>query len=224
MAGSAGLSDQLWGFPLSVFFEFCRNPYFIDLDVLCEEGLLTEKECKSYSWGQSVTEVDYSVLYENRYPLLHKAFERFRRKIPGEYVLFCEEQADWLNDYALFMALKDAHDGVSWNKWETKLKLREKAAIDMAKREFEKEIEFYKMVQYLFYRQWKALKQYANDKGVCIIGDVPIYVAMDSADVWAEPGSSTLIRNCSRLMWRAALRMHFPRMDSFGAIRCSAGT
>ena len=139
--------------PYQSFSSFAGNPYFIDLDVLCEEGLLTEKECKSYSWGQSVTEVDYSVLYENRYPLLHKAFERFRRKIPGEYVLFCEEQADWLNDYALFMALKDAHDGVAWNKWETKLKLREKAAIDMAKREFEKEIEFYKMVQYLLDRK-----------------------------------------------------------------------
>lgn len=174
--------------PYQSFSSFAGNPYFIDLDILCEEGLLTTKECKSYEWGSSVTQVDYNMLYENRYPLLHKAFARFCRKVPGDYAWFCEEQGDWLNDYALFMALKDAHDGVSWSKWEPELRLREKDAIAMAQKEYEKEIEFFKMVQYLFYRQWKALKQYANDKGIFIIGDVPIYVAMDSADVWAEPG------------------------------------
>lgn len=173
--------------PYQSFSSFAGNPYFIDLDILCEEGLLTVKECKSYKWGTSAIQVDYSTLYKNRYPLLHKAFERFRKNIPGDYASFCKEQGDWLDDYALFMALKDAHDGESWSKWEPELRLREKKAMAQAEKELAQEIDFYKMIQYLFYQQWHALKKYANDKGIGMIGDVPIYVAMDSADVWAEP-------------------------------------
>ena len=174
--------------PYQSFSSFAGNPYFIDLDILCEEGLLTTKECEAFAWGDSMTQIDYGILYENRYSLLHKAFGRFREKIPKDYVSFCREHEDWLSDYALFMALKDAHDGVSFCEWEPELRRREKEALAQAKKKLSKEVDFWKMLQYLFYQQWKALKTYANEKGIRIIGDVPIYVAMDSADVWAEPG------------------------------------
>ncbi len=173
--------------PYQSFSSFAGNPYFIDLDTLCQEKLLEKQECEMYQWGDDVTKINYSLLYENRYLLLHKAHERFQKKIPKDYKEFCQEQSDWLEDYALFMALKDAHHGVSWNQWEPDLKKREKDALEQAKKELSQEIEFYKMLQYLFYRQWKRLKSYANDKGIRMIGDVPIYVAMDSADVWANP-------------------------------------
>ena len=173
--------------PYQSFSSFAGNPYFIDLEILCREKLLQEQECEMYFWGEDPAQVDYGVLYENRYPLLHKAWERFRKKIPGDYGKFCQEEADWLEDYALFMALKDAHNGAAWTEWETELRKREEKALAKARDELAEEIGFWKMIQYLFYQQWKALKRYANDKGIRIIGDVPIYVALDSADVWAEP-------------------------------------
>ena len=98
--------------PYQSFSSFAGNPYFIDLEMLCQEGLLTAKECSSYEWGAHLTQVDYEILYENRYPLLHKAFARFVKTPPQDFAQFCGEQEDWLEDYALFMALKDEHDGV----------------------------------------------------------------------------------------------------------------
>lgn len=181
--------------PYQSFSSFAGNPYFIDLDILCEEGLLTVKECKSYKWGDSITRVDYEMLHKSRYPLLHKAFARFRKKIPVDYAQFCEEQEDWLDDYALFMALKDAHEGEAWSKWDVGIRRREKDALASARKKLAEEIEFWKMVQYLFYSQWNSLKAYANDRGIRMIGDVPIYVALDSADVWAEPGQFYLGKN-----------------------------
>lgn len=181
--------------PYQSFSSFAGNPYFIDLDTLCKEKLLTRKECQSYDWGGDSSKVDYGVLYQNRYPLLHKAFERFQKNIPDDYEAFCTEQQDWLEDYALFMALKDAHGGVSWSEWEPEIKLRREDAIQKVKGELSEEIEFWKMLQYLFYKQWNSLKSYANENGISIIGDVPIYVAMDSADVWANPSQFYLDGN-----------------------------
>ncbi len=173
--------------PYQSFSSFAGNPYFIDLDTLCREGLLKKQECESYEWGEDITQIDYGMLYENRYPLLHKAYERFCKKVPRDYQDFCQEQEDWLEDYALFMALKDSHGGVSWIEWEPELRKRQEETLQQARQELAEEIDFWKMLQYLFYRQWKQLKKYANSKGIRIIGDVPIYVAMDSADVWANP-------------------------------------
>ena len=173
--------------PYQSFSSFAGNPYFIDLEKLCSEKLLTRKECQAYDWGGDIAKVDYGILYQNRYPLLHKAFGRFRKNIPEDYEDFCREQEEWLDDYALFMALKDTHAGASWAEWEQELKKREPEAMEHAKEELAEEIDFWKMLQYLFYKQWEELKSYANEKGVRIIGDVPIYVAMDSADVWANP-------------------------------------
>lgn len=173
--------------PYQSFSSFAGNPYFIDLEYLCKDKLLTKKECESFSWGKSEKYIDYGILYENRFQLLKIAFSRFEKKIPTDFEEFCKEQESWLEDYALFMALKDAHNGVSWLEWEKELRFREPAAMEQAKKEYAKDISFWKMLQYLFFQQWNRMKTYTNEKGIEIIGDVPIYVAMDSADVWANP-------------------------------------
>ena len=173
--------------PYQSFSSFAGNPYFIDLDLLCKDKLLKKAECDSYFWGKSDTEVDYGILYENRYDLLKKAYKRFVKNLPDDYEVFCEEQSEWLDNYALFMALKDANGGNEWSKWEKNLKFREEKSIVQTRKTYAEEMDFYKMLQYLFFKQWNSLKAYANEKGIQIIGDVPIYVAMDSADVWANP-------------------------------------
>lgn len=181
--------------PYQSFSSFAGNPYFIDLDYLCKDKLLTKKECLSYEWGENPEFVEYGTLYENRFPLLKKAYQRFKKALPDDFADFCEKNSDWLNDYALFMALKDANGGVAWFEWEKDLKLRKPSEIEKAKEEFADDVEFWKMLQYLFFKQWTELKAYANEKGIQIIGDVPIYVAGDSADVWANPGQFYLDEN-----------------------------
>lgn len=181
--------------PYQSFSSFAGNPYFIDLDYLCKDKLLTKKECLSYEWGENPEFVEYGTLYENRFPLLKKAYQRFKKALPDDFVDFCEKNSDWLDDYALFMALKDANGGVAWFEWEKDLKLRKPSEIEKAKEEFADDVEFWKMLQYLFFKQWTELKAYANEKGIQIIGDVPIYVAGDSADVWANPGQFYLDEN-----------------------------
>ncbi len=173
--------------PYQSFSAFAGNPYFIDLDILVKEKLLKKEECESYSWGRKEQEVAYGLLYENRYRLFRQVYARFRKKQPADYPEFCKEQEFWLSDYALFMALKNQNDGREWTKWEKPLKFREPEAMEAARQELKEEISFYQMLQYLFYRQWNQLKEYAHGKGIRIIGDTPIYVAGDSADVWANP-------------------------------------
>lgn len=173
--------------PYQSFSSFAGNPYFIDLELLCKDKLLTKKECESYKWGKKPQYVDYGIMYVNRYALLRKAYERFSKKTPADYEAFCSKEAEWLDEYTLFMALKDANGGVAWSEWDDALKVRKPEAIEEAKEKYADDIAFYKMLQYLFFKQWIALKAYANEKGIRIIGDVPIYVAMDSADVWANP-------------------------------------
>ena len=173
--------------PYQSFSSFAGNPYFIDLEYLCKDKLLTKKECESFDWGGSVSYVDYGTMYESRYALLKKAYARFAKNVPQEFYDFCEEQKDWLEDYTLFMALKDANGGVAWSEWDKDLKYRDADAIARAREEYTESLNFYKMLQYLFFKQWWELKEYANAQGIEIIGDVPIYVAGDSADVWANP-------------------------------------
>ena len=124
---------------------------------------------------------------QNRYDLLKKVHRRFIKKEPEDFSVFCDEEKEWLSDYAEFMALKDAHDGAAWEEWEDALRFREPGAMEEVRDKYAEEICFYKMLQYLFFKQWRSLKEYANQKGIQIIGDVPIYVAGDSADVWANP-------------------------------------
>ena len=122
-------------------------------------------------------------------------YARFTKKEPQDFEKFCENEKQWLDDYALFMALKDANGGQAWSNWDKSLRLREKKAMEEATEKYSEEIRFYKMLQYLFYQQWNALKTYANEAGIEIIGDVPIYVAGDSADVWANPDQFYLDEN-----------------------------
>jgi len=173
--------------PYQSFSSFAGNPYFIDLEYLCKDRLLTKKECEALMWGDSKKYVDYGIMYVSRYQLLHKAYIRFRKNLPHDFFNFCDKEKAWLEDYTLFMALKDANGGVTWLEWEDKYKYRCEDAIATAKEEYKDDILFYKMLQYLFFKQWNSLKEYANKNGIRIIGDVPIYVAADSADVWANP-------------------------------------
>ena len=181
--GPTGYGDS----PYQPFSTFAGNPYFIDLDILCKENLLKKKECESFDWGTSEEYIDYGTMYVSRYALLHKAYVRFVKNMPEDFSSFCETEKDWLEDYTLFMALKDANDGKAWAQWDEKLRVRDAAALDEARKKYAEDIEFYKMLQYLFFKQWRELKAYANENGIEIIRDVPIYVAGDSADVWANP-------------------------------------
>lgn len=181
--------------PYQSFSSFAGNPYFIDLEYLCKDKLLTKKECESFQWGSNPKYVDYGIMYESRYALLRKVYARFTKKEPQDFEKFCENEKQWLDDYALFMALKDANGGQAWSNWDKSLRLREKKAMEEATETYSEEIRFYKMLQYLFYQQWNALKTYANEAGIEIIGDVPIYVAGDSADVWANPDQFYLDEN-----------------------------
>lgn len=181
--------------PYQSFSSFAGNPYFIDLEYLCKDKLLTKKECESFQWGSNPKYVDYGIMYESRYALLRKVYARFTKKEPQDFEKFCENEKQWLDDYALFMALKDANGGQAWSNWDKSLRLREKKAMEEATEKYSEEIRFYKMLQYLFYQQWNALKAYANEAGIEIIGDVPIYVAGDSADVWANPEQFYLDEN-----------------------------
>lgn len=173
--------------PYQSFSSVAGNPYFIDLPQLERDGLLERSEYEALPWCESETTVDYGRLYELRYRVLHHAYRRFAQNPPEDYRRFCEENVCWLPDYALFMALKDAHGGRPWNEWEQPLKVREPAAIAAAMEQYKQEIGFQMMLQYLFARQWRALKGYANERGIRIIGDIPIYVPRDSADVWSAP-------------------------------------
>lgn len=180
--------------PYQSFSSYAGNPYFIDLDDLAEEGLLEPGEYEGLDWGDDPQYVDYGLMYVTRYPVLRKAADRLLADPPGEFAAFCE-RSEWLDDYALFMALKDRHGGASWFTWPEDVRLRRPAALASAREELAEEIGFWKAVQFLFFRQWNALKSYANGKGVYMIGDLPIYVSGDSADVWANPDQFQLDEN-----------------------------
>ena len=173
--------------PYQSFSTFAGNPYFIDLSDLIEQGLLKKSECDHTRMKTTDAYIDYGMLYEKRYPLLKRAYGRLDATQHKKLSSFVSKNRDWLPDYALFMALKDAHGGASFMEWEDELRLRDRTALAEARREYEDEVGFYEWLQYEFFRQWKQLKKYANKKGIKIIGDIPIYVAEDSSDVWASP-------------------------------------
>lgn len=173
--------------PYQSFSTFAGNPYFISLEALIEEGLLTEDECDAEDFGTKADEVDYKKIYESRCKLLRKAYQRSDISRNGDYQQFVAENSWWLSDYALFMAVKDRFGGAPWTEWAEDIRLRWGNAMDYYRRELYFDIEFQQYLQFIFYRQWNALKQYANEQGIRIIGDIPIYVAMDSADTWSHP-------------------------------------
>jgi 4-alpha-glucanotransferase len=179
--GPTGYGDS----PYQSFSTFAGNPYFIDLETLVKEGLLTEEECDACDFGDNAEYIDYEKIYLSRFKVLRKAFERFAAD--DVYDAFVSENGYWLEDYALYMAIKDALGGISWSEWPAELKDREEAALNQKREELAEEVAFYKFQQFMFLKQWKALKAYANEKGIRNIGDIPIYVAFDSADTWANP-------------------------------------
>ena len=173
--------------PYQSFSTFAGNPYFISLKALVEEGVLTKEDCDKVSWGRRADSVDYEKIYKGRYKLLRKAYENSNTSENPDYQKFVTENSWWLSDYALFMAVKDQFGGVEWTKWAEDIRLRWANAMDYYRRELYFDIEFQQYMQFKFYEQWMKLKKYANEKGIQIIGDIPIYVAMDSADTWAHP-------------------------------------
>lgn len=170
--------------PYQSFSSSAGNPYFIDLDILSDEGLLLKEEYENVDFGENPYSVDYGKLYENRLNVLGIAFSRWSPN--KNYEEFSKEEGYWLDEYALFMALKDNFKGAAWYTWERDLKFRQSEAIEKAQRDYKKRIDFHKFVQFKFFEQWLRLKKYANDNGIEIIGDMPIYVAYDSADVWSN--------------------------------------
>ncbi len=173
---------------------FAGNPYFIDLDALKEEGLLTAAQLKAEKWGANPKEVDYGTLYVSRFKVLRTAYAAWRKQcaglhgcahyFPDDYYAFTLANEEWLDDYALYMALKVANGMKNWVEWERPYRLRDKNALAAFAAENEEEIGFWKFVQYKFAAQWQAVKAYANEKGVQILGDIPIYVSADSVDAW----------------------------------------
>ena len=163
---------------------FAGNHYLIDLDALVEEGLLKKEELEQIQWSRSETKADFGLLYNNRLNVLHKAYERFAAM--EELDAFCLKNSSWLSDFALFMALKNRFSGRPWYQWDKDLKFRDPDAIWTARQELKDEIHFFSFVQFLFFKQWNALRSYAHSKNIRIIGDVPIYVPYDSVEVWKD--------------------------------------
>lgn len=190
--GPTGYGDS----PYQSFSTFAGNPYYIDLDEFIEKGYLTKKECEKYDYGTEEY-VEYDMIFESRFALLKKAYKNSHIEEDPDFKEFVCDNAFWLEDYALYMAIKDSLKGIAWTKWDEDIRLRKKAAMNRYQRELKEDISFYHFQQYFFAKQWKALKSYANKKGIQIVGDIPIYVALDSADTWANPQLFQLDDTCT---------------------------
>ncbi|MCC8082393.1 MAG: 4-alpha-glucanotransferase [Lachnospiraceae bacterium] len=173
--------------PYQPFSTVAGNPYFVSLDDLIEQGLLTREECDAAALGTNPSYVDYGKQFENRYPLLRKAYANDKKNDQTAFEDFLEKEADWLPDYALFMAVKDLHEEKAWYDWEEPYKKRDPETLEAARKALADDISFHEHVQYWFMTQWVKLKAYAQEQGIRIIGDLPIYVAIDSADAWVQP-------------------------------------
>ena len=220
--------------PYQSYSAFAGNPYFVDLDMLIEEGFLLKSEVISRDWGDGIVPVNvseddavngrfgtyrdgnigderyvsYEKIYNNRFDILRIAYNRFKaacaeskktlaKGLPlyKQFDNFVKDNVDWLEDYALFMALKSHFNNVSWGEWETDIKFRKPEAMSRYEEQLSDDIGYWKFIQFEFYLQWNALKQYANSNGIEIIGDIPIYMGYDSVDVWANQGEFQLDEN-----------------------------
>ena len=183
-ATSHGGSDDS---PYQAYSAFAGNPYLISLEDLIKEGVLTEEECEAVDFGTDPAKVDYDKLHENRLALLHLAYERSNISRNPDFQAFCQNNHWWLNDYALFMALKAFFKEVPFRAWPEDIRMHWGFALDYYNRELYFDVEFQKYLQFKFDQQWTRLKKYANDNHIKIVGDIPIYVSPDGADVWAHP-------------------------------------
>ncbi|WP_368290630.1 4-alpha-glucanotransferase, partial [Enterocloster clostridioformis] len=172
--------------PYQSFSAFAGNPYFINLDRLVEEGLLTEAECTAADFGDNPRKIDFGKLYLNRFPLLRRAYGRWKEK--GHTAAEAKGRL-WPEtvEYCFYMAVKNRYEGRTWTLWDKDIRLRKQEAMEALQHELADETGFYAFLQMKFEEQWSALKSYANEKGIRIIGDIPIYVALDSADTWYHP-------------------------------------
>ncbi len=189
--GPTGYGDS----PYQSFSTFAGNPYFIDLELLKDEGLLTQEEYEACAPCGSPDRVEYGAIYGMRLPTLRLAYGRAKHSARPELGAFIEENASWLPDYAFFMAVKNRFGMRSWLEWDDDIRMRTPEAVASYREELADDIGFFEFVQYLFFTQWHALRSYARSKGVLMMGDMPIYVALDSADVWAGPENFLLGEN-----------------------------
>ena len=174
--------------PYQSFSSFAGNPYFIDLDMLVEDGLLVQSELDGIDWGTDPELVDYGKIYENRFKVLKIAADLGIKHDAAEFEKFVSDNRSWLPDYALFMALKRHFGMKAWFDWpDEDIRLHKPEAVGKYAELLNEDVQFFEYIQLLFFKQWDALHKYANERGVKIVGDMPIYVAMDSADVWASP-------------------------------------
>jgi len=180
--------------PYQSFSTFAGNPLLIDLDDLVSGGLLTKAACDEADYGADPGFVDFEKVIRSKTRLLNEAFKSFSEDVG--YLAFVQEEAEWLDDYALFMAIKEQNDMRSWQTWDKDLRFRRRDAMQKAREELSERVSFWKFIQYTFMRQWQKLKRYANKNGVKIIGDLPIYVALDSADVWSNTDLFMLDVDC----------------------------
>ncbi len=182
--GHTGYGDS----PYQSFSMYAGNPYFIDLDLLISEGLLTNEEVAACSWGEDEERVDYGAIYANRSRLLYCAYANGFAALQPEIGAFCQENKGWLPDYALFMALKEHFSMRPWIDWDEPIRRREPRALKQYAKLLKDKVDFYTFVQFLFFRQWSSFRSYTREKDVHLIGDLPIYAAYDSAEVWSQPG------------------------------------
>ena len=185
--------------PYQALSAFAGNPYFIDVERMINEKLLDVKEVESLDYGDTPEYVQYDKIYKTRFTLLRKAFERWKKYAQEDkceemeaFQKFVREEADWLEDYSLFMACKIHFKQWEWSRWDEDIRYRNDTAITRYREVLADEILFWQFLQFRFFQEWRELKNYANKKGIEIIGDIPLYVSYDSADVWAEPA-----RRCS---------------------------
>lgn len=172
--------------PYQSFSSFAGNPYFIDLDLLSEDNLLEKDDYNKINFGTDENYIDYSILYNTRFRILRKAYENIDESFRKKLEKFKEEEKPWLKDYSLFMAIKKDQLDVTWLDFDEKLRDRDQVALEKFSNEHMDDINFYAFIQYEFFKQWKNLKNYANSKNIKIIGDLPIYIALDSVDSWVN--------------------------------------
>ena len=184
--GPTGYGDS----PYQCFSSFAGNPYLIDFDLLIEQNLLSGNDLENINFGENEEFVDYGAIYNSKYPLLRKAYENYKAnqndELRGKFEEFKFKNAEWLDDYSLYISLKNHFGGLSWNEWQEDIKNREPQAMERYRNELSDDIEYHNFIQFLFFSQWEAVKRYANENGIKIIGDIPIFVAADSADTWAN--------------------------------------
>ncbi len=181
--GPTGYGDS----PYQSYSTFAGNPYFIDLEELIQEGLLSREECDNTDLVSHPCYVEYGKLYYGKFHLLRMAYERSNVASDSDFLNFIQENSWWLEDYCLYMAIKNSLGGACWTEWEEDIRLRKPAKMETLREQLKDEVGCYQFHQYRFWKQWSRLKKYANEKGIEILGDLPIYVSLDGSDAWSNP-------------------------------------